>query len=319
MRQHYLWPKMRDDIVKWTKPCHECQLGKRGGKGYGKVPEKDVERGPWKDISVDLAGKWKARHNGKQIDVHVLTIIDVFTGWMECCEIQGKTARHVMDILEQEWLRRYPRPEPIIYDQGGEFDNAEMVNLAKKWYNKRTPITMKNPRANAIVERMHFTLGNKLRAQLASKHKYDNPVREIISAATYGIRATVHGVTVFSPGQLVFGRDMILQTNIETDMELVRQRRQRAITQNTARENRSRIAHRYKAGDQVLILTQKLDQKLKLHEGPYDVLGYSKAHGTLHIRRRHYTDSINVRLVRPQLSYHNLVEPEICIPVDCES
>jgi hypothetical protein len=260
---------------------------------------KDVERGPWKDVCVDLAGPWKAKVNGKQTIVHALTLIDPFTSWVETVKIKGKLGDYTIDLIEQEWLHRYPRPERIIFDQGGEFDNQWMRKLANKWHIEPVPITAKNPRANSIVERLHFVMADKVRAQLASKNKYHDPVKEILSAATYGIRAAVHSVTGYTPGQLVYGRDMLLRTVIETDMELVKRRRQRAIEQNNKRENKRRIKHDYKEGDKILILTGKLDPKLKLNEGPYTVIGYNKNSGTLHIRRRKYNDSINVRLVRP--------------------
>ena len=61
---------------------------------------------------------------------------------------------------------------------------------------------------------------------------------------------------------------------MEANVELVRQRREAAIHVNNARENKRRIAYDYKAGDKVLVLSQTLDPKLKLHEGPYEVISY---------------------------------------------
>ena len=187
----------------------------------------------------------------------------------------------------------------MICDLGGEFDNQELLAETTRWFVKPTPITVKNPRANAIVERMHGVLGDMLRCQLASKHPKENVIEELTSAAAYGIRATVHGTTKFTPAQLVFNRDLILRTNMEANVELVRQRRANAIAANNQRENRRRIAYDYKEGDKILILSSGLDPKLKLHEGPYKVLGVNKSTGTLHIRRKGYTEPINIRNVRP--------------------
>jgi hypothetical protein len=65
---------------------------------------------------------------------------------------------------------------------------------------------------------------------------------------------------------------MILSTEINANYELVRRRRQAAMGQNNTRENKRRIAFPNKKGDNVLILERHLDPKLKLHEGPCDVL-----------------------------------------------
>ena len=92
---------------------------------------------------------------------------------------------------------------------------------------------------------------------------------------------------------------MILRTKMEAKVELVRQRREAAIQVNNARENKRRIAHDYKKGDRILILSQALDPKMKLHDGPYPVINYDKATGTLHIQRKNYVEPINIRNVRP--------------------
>ena len=180
INQHLTWPKMREHIDNMVKNCHECQLGKRGLRGYGHVPLKDVETQPWREIAVDLSGPWKATIDKQIVVFHTLTIIDVFTGWVEIIPIENKTAALIKNKTEQEWLRRYPRPSRIIFDHGSEFDSEEFHTLCLMWYIKPVPITVKNPRANAIVERMHQVLGNMLRVQLAKLHPHDDPVKDMI-------------------------------------------------------------------------------------------------------------------------------------------
>jgi len=305
IHQHYSWPNMRKDIQAFTKVCHECQKGKRGLRGYGKIPLKEVETQPWKDLCVDLSGPWTATVNNKEMEFHALTMVDPFTSWPEIIPIYTKQAPYIRDFILQQWLRRYPRPSRIIFDQGGEFDNAWLYALCKRWNIKPEPITVKNPRANAIVERLHRTLGDMLRCQLVKRHENDDPINDLLSAAAYAIRATVHGTTRYTPAQLVFSKDMILRTHIQADMELVRLRRQRAAETNNKRENKRRIKYNYKPGDKVLILSNKLDPKLKLNQGPFKVIHYNEANGTLQIRRGNYIEPINIRLVRPYFGRHS--------------
>jgi len=133
--------------------------------------------------------------NGKERFFHTLTIIDVFTGWLEIIPIDTKTKQPIADLVEQEWFRRHPRASRVIFDQGGEFDNHAFHGLCTKWFIRPVPITAKNPRANAIVERMHRVLGDMLRVQLVKHHEKDDPIKDLTSAAAYAMRATVHGVT----------------------------------------------------------------------------------------------------------------------------
>ena len=184
---------------------------------------KDVETEPWKDIALDLAGPWKATINEQEVEFFTFTIIDVFTGWVEIIPMKEKKMEVIRDLLVQNWLRRHPRPSRCIFDAGSEFDNEEMSKCLTTWFIKPEPVTVKNPRANAIVERMHRVLGDMLRCQLANLHPKENVVAELTSAAAFGIRATVHGTTKFTPAQLVFGKDLILRTQMEASVELARQ------------------------------------------------------------------------------------------------
>ena len=68
-------------------------------------------------------------------------------------EIKTKSADTVANVLEQEWLTRYPWPTRMrIFDRGSEF-KAELCQMIKNDYGvKVKPITTRNPQANAIVE-----------------------------------------------------------------------------------------------------------------------------------------------------------------------
>lgn len=290
---------MRRQINDMCKTCPICQKAKRNSKNYGKIPLKDTEIGPWQDIALDLAGPWKATIDKQEVKFHTLTIVDVFTSWVEIIPITNKISESIGDLVEQEWFRRYPKPKRVLFDSGKEFDSTVFHSLCKIWHSHPEPITVKNPRANAIVERMHQVLGDMIRVQLLRRHQKDDPIKDMCSAAAYAIRSTVHGTTLYTPGQLVFSKDMILRSSMIANMELVRKRREAAIVKNNQRENKRRIAYQYKAGDKVLIVSRGLDPKLKVNEGPFKVLSFDSSSGTLHIQRNNYQEPINIRRVRP--------------------
>jgi hypothetical protein len=102
LRQHYTWPKMKTDIETWLHDFDACQRAKRGGRGYGHVPLKDVETARWKDVAVDLAGPWTATIDDKKVDFHTFTIIDVFTGWVEIIPIRTKSSQSIADLFQRE-------------------------------------------------------------------------------------------------------------------------------------------------------------------------------------------------------------------------
>jgi len=88
---------------------------------------------------------------------------------------------------------------------------------------------------------------------------------------------------------------MILRATVEANVKLARQRKEADISQNNARENKSRVAHNCKKGDWVLILSRHLDPKLQLHPGPFKVLHCEQSSGTLCIQRKHQGWSYEIR------------------------
>ena len=80
---------------------------------------------------------------------------------------------------------------------------------------KGKPITVRNPQANAVVERTHQVIGNIIRTfELETNYlDEDNPWKGILSATAFAVRSTFHTSLQSTPGQLVFGRDMIFNYN----------------------------------------------------------------------------------------------------------
>jgi len=91
---------------------------------------------------------------------------------------------------------------------------------------KGKPITVRNPQANAIVERVHQVIGNIIRTfELESNYlDEDDPWKGILSATAFAVRSTFHTSLQSTPGQLVFGRDMIFNIQHIANWELIKQR-----------------------------------------------------------------------------------------------
>ncbi len=70
-----------------------------------------------------------------------------------------KDSMTVATMVETTWLSRYPGPQEIVFDRGSEF-MKDFANMVRDDYGiKKRPITTRNPQANAIIERIHQTLG----------------------------------------------------------------------------------------------------------------------------------------------------------------
>jgi hypothetical protein len=108
------------------------------------------------------------------------------------------------------WLSRYPRCRYIIYDNGSEFKlNFECRCIT--YGIQRKPTMVKNPQANAILERLHQVLAQMLCAAGLDMAKMVNPndVNVFLDKTAWAICATYHTVLKASPGTAIFGNDML--------------------------------------------------------------------------------------------------------------
>ncbi len=300
--QHLWWPKMRDEITEHVTVCPTCQKNKKQRKKYGHMPEKEAEAEPWDKMCVDLIGPYTIKRKGqKPLHVKCVTMIDPATGWFEIAQYNDKQPITIANIVERYWLNRYPLPTQVICDRGSEFMGHDFVQMLTEEYGiKRKPISVRNPQANAILERVHQTLGNMVRAFELEDHYLDedDPWAGILNAAAFAIRSTYHTTLKASPGQLVFGRDMIFNIKHVANWHAIKERKQKIIQKNNENENSKRIRHEYKVGDKVLLERDKPNKYESPYEGPY-IVEEVNTNGTVRLTMGAVTDVVNLRRLQP--------------------
>ena len=108
-----------------------------------------------------------------------MTMVDPATGWFEIAELPyievkqikennidyiDKTSARISQLFDQVWLSRYPRPTKVVFDNGSEFKKDFQI-LLRDWGIKPKCTTVKNPQANAPVERINQVLKNMLKTK----------------------------------------------------------------------------------------------------------------------------------------------------------
>ena len=227
------WKGMSKDIEKFTKHCKWCQLGKRRKRKYAELPPKQAVITPWQQVCVDLIGPYTVTGKDKTcVEFMCMTMIDPATGWFEVVElptvvvyreykkdreikyvedeILDRTSACISQLFNKTWLSRYPRPAEVVCDNGSEF-KKDFAALLESFSIKRKPTTIKNPQANAILERVHGVLGDMMRTSNINNLDTvdENLIDEFLTDAAWAIRSTHHSVLRASPGQCIFGRDML--------------------------------------------------------------------------------------------------------------
>jgi hypothetical protein len=175
-------------------------------KKYGDLPEKLAERPiSWNRVDVELIGPLTVKNPSGNKELLALKMIDPSTGWFEVKYVRDKSAKESMNTFDAIWLSIYPRPEYIGFDNGGEYKNVfeELVNNYGIKKKNSTPL---NPKSNGIIERVHLTLNDSLRTAKVDGREMDEkyPWGPFLASAAF------HTTLKATPGQLVFGRDMVL-------------------------------------------------------------------------------------------------------------
>ena len=306
LRMHFYHPRLQDACESEVKKCDPCQRLKNLGRGHGETAQREATLLPWHDVAVDLIGPWTLSIGNQKLKFSALTIIDMVTNLVEVSRIDNKSAAHVAMHFENTWLSRYPRPMNCIHDQGGEFTGFDFRNMLDRHGIVDRPTTAKNPQANSVCERMHQAIGNTLRV-LSTMDPPEGTtsarqlVETAIADAVYATRCTYNSTLKTTPGGLAFGRDMILNIPLVTDLQLLQQRRQRLIDQRLIAVNTKRYSYDYNVGDEVLKLKFQPDKLEPRAEGPFRVERVH-ANGTLSIRLQPgFIERISLRRLKPYL------------------
>ena len=299
IRQQFTWPGLTEDVRKFVQSCG-CQKHKRNAKKYGKLPVRQVETVPWKRVDVDLIGPWTVKTPSKTYSLQAITMIDPATGWFEMSQLIDATAYTAMNAFCNEWLCRYPRPKYVGMDGGSEF-KKQFKETVKNYGLKVKKTTPYNPQGNSVIERIHQVIGDSLRAYELQEQELDedDPFGAILANVSWALRSTYHTALEATPGQLFFGRDMLLGIQHKANWTRIAQRRQEQANCNNKRENAKRIPHTYKVGDYVLLKRgEKVSKMTSPNTGPYEVISVH-ANGTVRIQKGAVSQRINIRRIIP--------------------
>jgi len=300
IKQNFSWKRLQEEVEQYVKKCHKCQLTKKNKKKYGHLPPREADVTPWKRVNVDLVGPYMVKTPSKTHTFRAMTMIDPATGWFEIAPIDAPNSDNTQRIFDSYWLARYPRPQECGYDNGSEFKYL-FKELCKNFGISSKTTTSYNPQGNSIIERVHQVLGDTLRTFELEKEELSDkdPFEPFLSAVAYAIRSTYHTTMEATPGQLVFGRDMVLPIAFRADWARIAQRKQERINENNLRENRTRLKYDYKVGEKVLLNKPGIRNKLSSpRTGPY-VITKVYTNGTLTIRKGPVSQRVNIRRVTP--------------------
>ena len=133
----------------------------------------------------------------------ILHMIDHATRYSQAAVIPNKKKQTVVQALLDNWIAIFGPPAKYLTDNGGEFVNDEMIQLAEKFNITLMTTAAESPWSNGLCERHNAVL-----ADLIGKAKREyNISTKVALPWAISVKNTLTNVYGFSPNQLVFGRN----------------------------------------------------------------------------------------------------------------
>ena len=152
----YWWPRMKEDIEKYVKACHECQVSKldQQPKAVPLQPN-EILNEPWEIISMDLIGPM-VPSKGKDM---ILVFVNCFSkkAYFLPCNTTI-TSQGVANLYQEHIFKEQGLPRKVISDRGPQFVPRFMRELYKNLRIEANPSTAYHPQTDGQTERVNQEL-----------------------------------------------------------------------------------------------------------------------------------------------------------------
>ena len=126
LARHYWWPRMRVDIMKWTKSCQICathNVGRPVHPPLTPIPAAE----PFDRVGVDVIHFLPSQRGNR----YAIVFVDYLTKWPELFPAKDQSALTIARFLVEKVVTRHGVPTQLLSDQRASF----LSNLMKKVYN----------------------------------------------------------------------------------------------------------------------------------------------------------------------------------------
>ena len=138
----------------------------------------EISDRPFDKIAMDLVTDFTKSNKGNK---HILTIIDLLTGWPEAIPIPNKSADTITKAFIRHYLPRHMCPWFILSDNGTEFKNQIFDKVMKDLGIKRIFSAPYHPQSNGKLETFHKFLKPTLKKMCAEdQDNWDDYVEQVL-------------------------------------------------------------------------------------------------------------------------------------------
>jgi len=285
--QHFYWPGLRKDVVKFCSTCHTCQMiGKpnQSKQVAPLIPIPAMEE-PFSRVIIDCVGPLPKTKGGNQ---YLLTIMCSSTRFPEAIPMKNIKAPKIVAALIK-FFTLVGLPKAIQSDQGSNFMSGTLQQVMQELGIKQYTSSAYHPQSQGALERFHQSLKNMMKSYCYEQGKdWDEGIHLLL----FAVREAVQESLGFSPFELLFGREvrgplkLLKESWLDDDIQLslveqvskLRHRMTKAgelaranleVSQQRMKTWYDRRARKrtFKVGDKVLILLPVQGQPLQARYG----------------------------------------------------
>jgi transposase InsO family protein len=189
--------KVRQNIGNVTKKCAVCQKFKKSKKR----PKIHISKVT--DFNQTIALDLKHFVKGE-----VLWMVDCFTQFIQGIVIKDKSAETIVDSIMSAWSWRFGIPQDGFFsDNGSEFQNSEVQELAAKVGLKINFGPLYSPWTHGLNERNHYSADTTVKKILEMDKKM--PLQQAVNMACWTHNTNVN-ILGYAPMTLVTGKNVVI-------------------------------------------------------------------------------------------------------------
>jgi hypothetical protein len=208
LKARFFWPAMIDDIRKYVKSCHQCQI--RSLKKYRIPMIVSTPATIFSKIYIDVMNMPEAPGGDEGDFRYIVAAKDDLSGATEARALRYADAQEMMEFFRDQILYKYGMVQEIVTDNGSE-NQGEFKELLQQMGLHHIKISGYNHRANGVVERGHFILREALvKSCEGNLDIWPQKLQQVVFADWI----TTSSVTGYSPYYLIFGQDPLLSFDL---------------------------------------------------------------------------------------------------------
>ena len=201
LMQTMFWMSMAADVQDYIRKCEICYTLKDPKATASKAPIQPHKTPPRPNyrIHVDLVGPLHSITEHK----YVMTLVDALTRWTVLVPLKSKEAVEVAEAIVNNWILKIGAIEYLVSDNGREFVNDIVANIAKYMEITLHTTAAYSPKSNGKAERIHRELGRFLTIYTDS---IGMDWITFLPALEHSLNTKCHTSTGCSPWFLHYGR-----------------------------------------------------------------------------------------------------------------